>query len=263
MRAVRPSKQAEVYYRKQLDQFINYMQQIVIDELQNDTLNDALFSKGVELLARQMNRILDRLESMDINNFATQLARGFTTRLNQNSSNSFNSNIKNSVGLDLNRIVSTPEISDALNMAIINNTALIKSIKDEYKDNVSKLIRDNVFNGERPTNIVTQIKDIGGVTKSRAKFIARDQTAKVNSDLVEIRAKAIGSDTYNWSGSMDERERTSHKVMEGMLCKWSDPTVYSDDDGVTWKKRSAIGGVELHVGRDYNCRCVGLPVIKW
>ena len=239
------------------------MQQIVIDELQNDTLNDALFSKGVELLARQMNRILDRLESMDINNFATRLARGFTTRLNQNSSNSFNSNIKNSVGLDLNRIVSTPELNDALNMAIINNTALIKSIKDEYKDNVSKLLRDNVFNGERPTNIVTQIKDIGGVSKSKAKFVARDQTAKINSDLVEIRAKAIGSDTYYWSGSMDERERPSHKVMEGMLCKWSDPTVYSDDDGATWNKRSAIGGVELHAGRDYNCRCVSIVKVTW
>jgi len=239
------------------------MQQIVIDELQNDTLNDALFSKGVELLARQMNRILDRLESMDINNFATQLARGFTTRLNQNSSNSFNSNIKNSVGLDLNRIVSTPELNDALNMAIINNTALIKSIKDEYKDNVSKLLRDNVFNGERPTNIVTQIKDIGGVTKSRAAFIARDQTSKVNADITQIRAEALGSRTYVWSASMDERTRESHKVLDGMLCKFDDNTVYSDDDGVTWKKRSSIGAEEQMAGKSYNCRCVILPVVSF
>ena len=263
MRAVRPSKQAEVYYRKQLDQFINYMQQIVIDELQNDTLNDALFSKGVELLARQMNRILDRLESMDINNFATQLARGFTTRLNQNSSNSFNSNIKNSVGLDLNRIVSTPELSDALNMAIINNTALIKSIKDEYKDNVSKLIRDNVFNGERPTNIVTQIKDIGGVTKSRAKLIARTETAKINADITQLRSEALGAKTYVWSASMDERTRTSHAVLDGLTMRFDDDTVYSDDGGLTWKPRSKIGGEQIKPGKIWNCRCVLLPVVKW
>ena len=163
----------------------------------------------------------------------------------------------------MNKIVSPPEISDALNVAIAQNTALIKSIKDEYKEKVSKLIRGNVLNGERPSNIVTQIKDIGGVTKSRAAFIARDQTAKINSDLVQIRSETLGSDTYIWSGSMDERERTSHKVMEGKLCKWSDPTVYSDDDGKTWKKRSAIGGVELHPGKDYNCRCDALPKIEW
>lgn len=279
---MKPSKQAEVYYRRQLDQLINYMQGVVVAELQNDTLNDsnslefegfkhgesaiindALFSKGVELLSRQMTRILDRLESMNITNFATQMARGFTTRLNQNSSNAFNSNIKNSIGIDLNKVVSPPEVDDALSMAIRNNVALIKSIKDEYKDNVAKLIRDNVMNGERPSNIVTQIKDIGGVSKSRAKFIARDQTAKVNSDLVEIRAKSIGSDTYTWSGSLDERERPSHKVMEGKLCKWSDATVYSDDGGKTWKKRSAIGGVGLHVGRDYRCRCVAIVTVTW
>ena len=48
-----------------------------------------------------------------------------------------------------------------------------------------------------------------------------------------------------------------------MLCKWSDPTVYSDDNGVTWKKRSAIGGVELHAGKDYQCRCNALPQVNF
>lgn len=263
LRAVRPSKQAEVYYRKQLDQLVSYMQSIVVEELQRDTMNDALFSKGVELLASQMDRILNRLEAMDINNFATSLARGFVNRMNRNSSDSFNSNLKNSIGVDMNKIVSPPEISDALNVAIAQNTALIKSIKDEYKEKVSKLIRDNVLSGERPSNIVTQVKDIGGVTKNRAAFIARDQTAKINSDLVQIRSETLGSDTYVWSGSMDERERQSHKVMEGKLCKWSDPTVYSDDDGKTWKKRSAIGGEEVNVGKSYNCRCVAIVSIKW
>lgn len=239
------------------------MQSIVVEELQRDTLNDALFSKGVELLSRQMTRILDRLEAMDISNFATQMARGFANRLNRSSSDSFNSNLKNSVGLELNRAVASPDISDAINMAIRNNVALIQSVKDEYKDNIAKLIRDNVFNGERPTNIVTQIKDIGGVSKSRAAFIARDQTSKINSDLVEIRAKAIGSDTYTWLSTNDERSRPSHDAMDGKLCKWSDATVYSDDDGKTWKKRSAIGGVELHAGRDFNCRCGSAVQVTW
>ena len=242
---------------------VDLMQNIVVEELQNDTLNDALFSKGVSLLAKQMNRFLDRLEAMDINNIATRIARGFVERMNINSGVSMNKNIQSVSGIDLPRIVRNEGIEQLIEIKAAENAALIKSIKDEYKEKVSKLVRDNVMNGERPSNIVTQIKDIGGVTKSRAKFIARDQTAKLNSDLVQIRAEALGIKTYIWSGSMDERERQSHKVMEGKLCRWDDPTVFSDDDGKTWKKRSSIGGVELHAGKDYNCRCDALPVVKW
>lgn len=239
------------------------MQSLVVNEIQNDTLNDALFSRGVELLARQMDRALSKLEALDINSIALMMARGFANRLNRNNDNTFKANLRNNVGLDLKGSIDVEGLTDALRVIVSQNVALIKSVKDEYKDNIGKLLRDNVLEGNRPTNLVTQIKDIGGVTKSRAKFIARDQTAKVNADLVELRAEALGSKTYIWSGSMDERERPSHKAMQGMLCKWSDATVYSDDGGVTWKKRSAIGGVELHPGKDYSCRCGALPQVSF
>ena len=239
------------------------MQSLVITELQNDTLNDALFSRGVELLARQMDRALSKLEALDINSIALMMARGFVNRLNRNNDNTFKANLRNNVGLDLKGSIEAEGLTDALKVIVSQNVALIKSVKDEYKDNIGKLLRDNVLEGNRPTNLVTQVKNIGGVTKSKAKFIARDQTSKVNADLVELRAEALGSKTYIWSGSMDERERPSHKAMQGMLCKWSDATVYSDDGGVTWKKRRSIGGVELHAGRDFRCRCSALPQISF
>ena len=239
------------------------MQSLVITELQNDTLNDALFSRGVELLARQMDRALSKLEALDINSIALMMARGFVNRLNRNNDNTFKANLRNNVGLDLKGSIEAEGLTDALKVIVSQNVALIKSVKDEYKDNIGKLLRDNVLEGNRPTNIVTQIKDIGGVTKSRAKFIARDQTAKVNADLVQLRAEALGSKTYVWSSSMDERTRTSHKVMNGMLCRYDNDKIYSDDSGLTWKKRRSIGGVELHAGKDYSCRCSALPQVSF
>lgn len=216
-------------------------------------------------LSGAMDRILRKLEDFNASDYARNVSIGFTRRLNRNNDTSTRSNLRNNMGVDLQNQITHENIDEALDMAIKENVALIKSIKTDYIKDIGDVLRKNVFEGGRSTNLITQIKDRGGVTLNRAKMVARDQTAKLNSSLTEIRSKALGSETYVWSGVMDERhkKRKDHLVMDGKLCKWSDPTVYSDDDGKTWKKRSAIGAVELHAGRDYNCRCVALPVVTW
>ena len=265
LRPVKPSKQAEVYYRRQLSQLIKVMQDIVVSELNNDAVvvNDALFTKGVELLAAQMNRITKRLEEMNINNFASQLAQGFLNRLNRNNQRSMTSNIERTTGVDLKMAVNSSELDQLLNIKIAENVALINSIKNEYIQDVGKVIRDNVLNGERSTRLITEIKERGQVTESRAKLIARTETSKVNAQITQLRAESLGAKTYVWSASMDERTRTDHKAMDGKLCRWDDVTVYSDDDGKTWKKRSSIGGVEINPGEIWNCRCTSMPIVTW
>ena len=75
----------------------------------------------------------------------------------------------------------------------------------------------------------------------------------------------MGSKTYIWSGVMDERhrKREDHWVMNGKLCRWDDPTIFSEDQGKTWKKRKQIGGVEAHPSEPINCRCAALPVVEF
>lgn len=252
-----------MYYRKQMLSLVDLMQSLVITELQNDTLNDALFSRGVELLARQMDRALSKLEDLDINSIALMMARGFVNRLNRNNDNTFKANLRNNVGLDLKGSIEAEGLTDALKVIVSQNVALIKSVKDEYKDNIGKLLRDNVLEGNRPTNLVTQIKDIGGVTKSRAKLIARTETAKINTDMTQLRSESLGAKTYVWSASMDERTRTSHAVLNGLTMRFDDDTVYSDDGGLTWKPRSKIGGEQIKPGKIWNCRCAMLPIISF
>lgn len=241
------------------------MQDIVVSELNNDAVvvNDALFTKGVELLAAQMNRITKRLEEMNINNFAAQLAQGFLNRLNRNNQRSMASNIERTTGVDLKMAVNSSELDQLLNIKIAENVALINSIKNEYIEDIGKVVRDNLLAGERSTTLITEIKERGKVSENRAKLIARTETSKVNSQITQLRAEALGSKTYVWSTVIDERTRDDHKVMDGKLCKFSDPTVYSDDDGQTWKKRRSIGGVEINPGEIYNCRCSSMPVVTW
>jgi hypothetical protein len=80
--------------------------------------------------------------------------------------------------------------------------------------------------------------------------------------------ESAGLSMYIWSTSGDERVRgdpggffpdaiPSHFAMDGLLCRWDDPTVYSDDGGKTWRDRPS-GAVKLHPGEDYQCRCTAL-----
>lgn len=241
------------------------MQAIVVEELNNDSLpiNDALFSRGVELLAAQLDRITKRLESLDISSFAERLANGFLSRLDRNSARTMQSNLRNSTGVDLGTEIRSSDIDQLLKVKISENAALITSIKNEYVEDVGKIIRDNVLNGERSSRLITEIKERGGVSENRAKVIARTETSKVNAQLTRLRSEALGSKTYVWSTVIDERTRHDHVVMDGKLCRFDDPTVYSDDDGKTWKPRKNIGGVEILAGDIYNCRCTALPVVSF
>ncbi len=251
------------------------MQSLVLRELQRDTMNDhngdatnmifgdALFSKGVELLAKQMNRALSVLEAMDINSIAALMAQGFLSRMNRNNEKSLQSNIRKTVGIDLQGQIRAEGLDTVLDVKIAENVALIKSVKDEYKENIGKLLRDNVMNGERPSNIVTQIKEIGSTTKSRAKLIARTESAKINTDMTQLRSEALGAKLYVWSASMDERTRKSHAVLDGLTMRFDDDTVFSRDGGQTWEPRSKIGGEEIKPGKIWNCRCVMLPIVNF
>lgn len=141
------------------------------------------------------------------------------------------------------------------------NVQLIQKLTDDTRNEIEALVRDGFARGDRIETIRQKIlgskleKGVFKKVETRAQLIARDQTNKLNGQISKLRQNEIGIDTYYWRTSQDERVRPTHNKMEGKLCKWSDPTVYSDDYGKTWKKRSSIGAVELHPGEDYNCRC--------
>ena len=73
--------------------------------------------------------------------------------------------------------------------------------------------------------------------------------------------ESTGLKLYEWSTSADERVRPSHALMEGKLCKWADPKVYSDDGGKTWKDRPE-GATLFHPGEEEGCRCTALSYEK-
>jgi hypothetical protein len=91
--------------------------------------------------------------------------------------------------------------------------------------------------------------------KSRVNLIARDQIGKLNSMATQARMQNVGLNMYIWETAHDERVRSTHVPMDGKLCQWDNPRVYSDDGGKTWIPRSS-GWVHLHPGMSIQCRCI-------
>lgn len=165
--------------------------------------------------------------------------------------------LSRALGVDFVSVIDTPEIAEAMSVAQIKNTGLIKSIASEHFNRVSKAISDN-YSGNLEGSLTQELMDIGGITRRRAKFIARDQTSKMASEINEIRQRDIGIDDYDWRTSRDIRvvgtpgglypkgnkAHGDHFKREGKRFKWSEPP----EDG--------------HPGHAPGCRCRAQPVIN-
>jgi uncharacterized protein with gpF-like domain len=149
------------------------------------------------------------------------------------------------------------------------NYDLIRSDLKRYVGQINDMTERAVTSGWSLSEMTRQMMAMDSkLSEGRARFVARDQIGKLNGHISQRRMESAGLSMYIWSTSGDERVRgdpggffpdsvPSHYAMDGLLCRWDDPTVYSDDGGKTWRDRPS-GAVKLHPGDDYQCRCTAL-----
>ena len=124
------------------------------------------------------------------------------------------------------------------------NVRLVQSIPDEYFKKLEGTITRGAQTGRLGKEIAEDIRKSLNVSESKAVLIARDQVAKFNGQLTQLRQKSVGVEKYRWSTSGDERVRESHAANEGRIFSWDDPP--------------STG----HPGEDIQCRCVAIPVFE-
>jgi SPP1 gp7 family putative phage head morphogenesis protein len=83
----------------------------------------------------------------------------------------------------------------------------------------------------------------------RATLIARTETARTASVLVQARAVHVGADSYIWKTSGDWKVRPSHRRLNNHEFRWDDPPLSDPPDH------------HSHPGQIWNCRCVALPIL--
>lgn len=187
--------------------------------------------------------VVEKLQKADISGFAQNTANGVLNRGNQQNVNEVGENLKRQVGLDLKEYLhNSGKVSERLKQLTEANVQLIESIHSQYLDKVKTAVTQAQIKGTLTKDLVAEIKKIGGVTENRAKLIARDQSAKINSSLTQARYEEMGITHYRWSTSGDERVRDSHAENDGKIFAYDDPP----ETG--------------HPGFDFNCRCVAVLV---
>lgn len=131
----------------------------------------------------------------------------------------------------------------------LTNARLITVMADEVVSDLAGRLRNEWARGARWEDIALLVQDRLSVGRSRAELIARDQVLKLNSDMTQERHRAIGVTRYKWSSSRDERVRAAHKHLEGTTQTWANPPIVDPRTG----RRD-------HPGRDFQCRCVAIPI---
>lgn len=79
--------------------------------------------------------------------------------------------------------------------------------------------------------------------EARARLIARNELGNLQAQLVQLRAKGMGSNRYRWESRDDERVRPLHRALDGTVRSWDDPHP-----------------TEGHPGEALGCRCTAQPL---
>lgn len=138
------------------------------------------------------------------------------------------------------------------------NLRLVTAATQDFADEVRDVFESAGVNGLRVEELRKKLQDRVDVSRSRAELIARDQVLKLNSQVNQTRQQKAGVTQYTWSTSRDERVRQpkpgklgpDHASLEGQTFDWNNPP---EVDTKT--------GRRAHPGQDFQCRCIGIPVI--
>lgn len=132
---------------------------------------------------------------------------------------------------------------------VMENVDLISTIPDDTLEKMKDIVYDGYVNGRTTTKMVRDIQRVYNISKRHAVLIARDQTAKLNGQIQRYQQMDAGIEEYIWCTTGDERVRDSHRALNGKKFRWDTPPTNSD-------------GRACHPGEDYQCRCIGRPVLK-
>ena len=153
-------------------------------------------------------------------------------------------------------------VGNAVRHQINRNAEIIKSLPNDIAKQVNEHVLRESLAGTRASDIAEQIKTMfPHVAKTKANLIARTETSKTSTALTRARSEAVGVDWYIWRTSQDQRVRDSHRIMSGVLVKWTSPPSPEALD-----KKKSYG--HYHAGDTFNCRCypepvIDLDLIKW
>lgn len=127
-------------------------------------------------------------------------------------------------------------------------------VKDWAQESITKMreqVEKHVFAGGRAKGLENILMQRYGVSRHKAKFLARQETGLLMAKFHESRCRDIGITDYIWSAAMDERTRDDHRELNGKRFSFANPPIAD--------KRT---GARANPSEYFGCRCTARPVVE-
>lgn len=192
---------------------------------------------------------------------ADAIAARWAEAVAEQSRQEFRKSVGQAIGMDIAAVLDGGKVREAAVMAANEASKLIRTIPEDYLNEVEKAAWVHYQQLPQPEGrtLLEQIQHIGGVSKNRAKLIARDQTSKIHTAVNQARNEEAGIEEYIWRTARDGRVVGNPA---GLYPEVSNKTVHGNHYAREGKKfRWDRPPEDGHPGTGINCRCIPEPVI--
>lgn len=203
----------------------------------------------VDNIVNAINKLKSKYSNVTFTAFCEKIATKFVTSVDK-----YNQR-KSTLNFGINAL-NQRKTNDFIKISVINNVNLIKSIPSDFFEEIEEAVLREITAGTSYKNLQDFIYNRYDVSKSRAKLIAVDQTAKVNGQLTVKRQGDAGFEFFRWQTVQDERVRSSHQHLADRVTKYGKGIYRLDAPPKGLKNRTIIPGFE------FRCRCLSIPVLS-
>ena len=273
-------KDIERYYRAQLKSLVREINREIEETVipvvkqeksayKTDAATVYTRDAWADRIIEAIRRISRRFVGGELEEQYERLAQGVVSRAESATTEAFVKSVNQAVGVNIRPMLDKEDMVEYVQSASWHNAQLIKSVPEEYLKRVETAVVGGIRSGYAPAKIAQDIREATGVTQRRAELLARDQTAKLTSEITERRQRQAGIKYYQVITANDERVtgKPGGKYPNARISCWGIANqdigygkgVYRWDQGASW------GGEKgLHPGRHHiNCRCVAKPIMEW
>ncbi len=221
----------------------------------NDDFDGATMDASIASQTRIWLNRLKRKWDKIFNTQSSAIADKFVSQVDIGAQRNLDDSLKQLSGGITIKTPAMPEaLKDRMIAATAENVSLIKSIPSQFHQRIeSAALRSISQGGEGAKTLLDEIRDIGGVTESRANFIAVDQTRKITTAANYERMKSAGIRKAIWhhsGGSAEPREW--HLQLDGEVFDLDNPPIIDPKTG----ERGLPGQLP-------NCKCFWTPVVDF
>lgn len=206
-----------------------------------------------DLLEVTTDEIRIKMEQLYSDSNVESIAFKYANETNTANRDGINRQTQELLGIDM--FASEPWLETVTDAWIGDNVALIKSIPDQYLNQVEWQIKQGLAQGisseQMQKDLLSTVefkkheKTTRGVRvinpNARAALIVRDQIGKYFGQLTKFRHLDLGVTEFVWTTAGDERVRPRHAAFNGKTYSWA----------------KGAGGV--FPGQEIQCRCVAQP----